>query len=86
MAQGYKTGGRKKGTPNKTTAEIREMLTKLISKEIEQVPELLSKIENPEQRLNCIIKLLPYVTPKFNSIDHNIADSNEVRAITLNID
>ncbi len=33
MAKGHKTGGRKKGTPNKVTPEIREAFRKLIEGE-----------------------------------------------------
>jgi hypothetical protein len=32
----YKTGGRTKGTPNKTTKEMRELLTRLLSETMEE--------------------------------------------------
>ena len=32
----FKTGGRKKGTPNKTTKELRELLTRLLSETMEE--------------------------------------------------
>lgn len=32
----YKTGGRTKGTPNKTTKELRELLTRLLSETMEE--------------------------------------------------
>jgi hypothetical protein len=32
----FKTGGRKKGTPNKTTKELRELLTQLLSETMEE--------------------------------------------------
>ena len=35
MAKGYKSGGRKKGTPNKLTKEIRTVLKDIIYYEIE---------------------------------------------------
>jgi len=33
-----KTGGRQKGTPNQSTAETRQLLTKVLSNEIEAIP------------------------------------------------
>jgi hypothetical protein len=32
----YKTGGRTKGTPNKTTKEMRELLTRILSETMEE--------------------------------------------------
>lgn len=58
-----KTGGRTKGTPNKTTAETKEMLQKVISKEIDNLGEMLEQLE-PLERVNAIAKLLPYIVPK----------------------
>ena len=38
--QGHKKkGGRTKGIPNKTTKELRELLTEAIEGEIERIPE-----------------------------------------------
>jgi len=60
MAQ-TKTGGRKKGTPNKVTSELRKDLKSNLESEIEEIPTLLEGIESPEKtekRLNrgCILK------------------------------
>ena len=37
MAKGNKTGGRKLGTPNKTTAELRQVITSFVSANIEDL-------------------------------------------------
>ncbi|WP_206081816.1 hypothetical protein [Maribellus sediminis] len=63
MANGYKTGGRKKGTPNKVTGTVREMITKSISKELESLPVLFSQLE-PKEKMDALIKLMPYIIPK----------------------
>lgn len=60
---GKKYGGREKGTPNKLTSELRNILKEIISTEIEALPEALKGLEAKE-RLEIIIKLLPYVLPK----------------------
>ncbi|MDF1517880.1 MAG: hypothetical protein RQ864_05590 [Lutibacter sp.] len=68
MAKGIKTGGRAKGTPNRTTAETKKMLQSIIGKEIESLSFLLDKLE-PNERINAISKLLPYIMPKQSEIN-----------------
>lgn len=63
MAKGKKTGGRKKGTPNRTTAEMREMLKAIAEDEIEALPDLLSQLK-PADRVNAIVRLIAYIMPK----------------------
>lgn len=63
MATGIKTGGRSKGTPNRTTAETKELLKTIIGKELTKLGGMLAKLE-PMERVNAISKLLPYILPK----------------------
>ena len=70
MAKGSKTGGRKQGTPNILTREIRSVLKGIIAKELETLPATIEKFE-PEKRLDIILKLLPYVLPRVNSVHMN---------------
>ncbi|MGS0747309.1 hypothetical protein [Halpernia sp. GG3] len=77
MATGIKTGGRVKGTPNKTTAETKEILQTIVMKEIDNLGEMLEKLE-PLDRVNAIAKLLPYILPKQSEIKTEITtDLNE---------
>jgi hypothetical protein len=71
MAKGIKTGGRNKGTPNKTTKEVRETLKTILLHEIEQLPDLLAQIEDPEKRVSLSIRLLPYIMPTATEVDEN---------------
>lgn len=71
MAIGIKTGGRVKGTPNKTTAETKELLQIIVSKEIDNLGEMLEKLE-PLERVNAIAKLLPYILPKQSEVKADI--------------
>tara|TARA_A100001011_G_C14003337_1_gene712392 strand:- start:321 stop:563 length:243 start_codon:yes stop_codon:yes gene_type:complete len=66
---GKKYGGRTKGTPNKLTKEIRTVLKDLIYKELDEIQEHLDSLEN-KQRIEIVIKLLPYVIPKVTAISH----------------
>lgn len=61
--KGEKTGGRKKGVPNKTTQEVREMFSQLLSENLEQLRNDLSKLE-PYQRVNALIKLSQFIVPR----------------------
>lgn len=63
MAKGIKTGGRAKGTINKATAETKELLQKIVSNEIDKIDVLLAQLQ-PKERIDAIIKLLPYIVPK----------------------
>ena len=63
MAKGYKTGGRQIGTPNKRKA-ITEIIEDLVLQEFEKIPAYIESLNNKE-RLEFIIKLLPYAGPKY---------------------
>ena len=63
MAKGYKTGGRQTGTPNKRTA-ITENIEDMVLQEFEKIPNYIESLNNKE-RLEFIIKLLPYAVPKY---------------------
>ena len=75
MATGRKTGGRKRGTPNKATKELRPVLLKVIQRELVNLSELISELE-PKDRIDAITKLLPYIMPKMKQVDH--ISNNEV--------
>ena len=64
-----KTGGRKVGTPNILTHELREILKQFVSNEIENLSkeDVLSKLTYSE-RLVFLTKILPYVLPKVQPI------------------
>ena len=67
MANGQKTGGREKGTPNKITKELRDTIKEVLESEFKILPKLLESLE-PEKRLSLIIKLLPYAVPRLETI------------------
>ena len=81
MAYGQKTGGREKGTTNKITKEIKDVLKAVIDPEIENLQKLLNKLE-PIDRINIIIKLLPFVIPKIQTIKtenkHEIQETPQI--------
>lgn len=73
MAKGKKTGGREIGTVNKTTKEIRNVLKDVINKELIDIDTLLAKLE-PKERIELVIKLIPYVLPKVESVNFSLGE------------
>jgi hypothetical protein len=65
--QGNKTGGRVAGTPNKITSELRKTLKGIVASELESLPGTLGELP-PRERLDLLIKLLPFCMPKVNQI------------------
>ena len=69
MAKGIKTGGRVAGTPNRLTKELRKVLKNLLYQELETLSSHLDSLE-PKERLEILIKLLPYAVPKIESVNY----------------
>ncbi len=67
---GKKYGGRMKGTPNKLTKEIRSVLKDILFYELENIEENLNSLE-PKDRIELVIKMMPFVLPKVQQISHS---------------
>ena len=67
MAKGFKTGGRELGTPNKTTTELRKVLKHMVDNELQNLQDNINELE-PKERIELLIKLLPYVMPKVQTV------------------
>ncbi len=65
--QGQKTGGRAAGTPNKVSGELRKTLKGIIAAELDALLTTLAELP-PRERLDLLIKLLPFALPKVNTI------------------
>ena len=66
---GNKYGGRQKGTPNRITKELRTLLKDILYQELEQIQKRLELLE-PKERIELLIKLIPYALPKVTSVSH----------------
>lgn len=78
-----KTGGRTKGTPNKTTAEIREAFNELISSKLPELSKWMDEVakDNPEKALEIIIKFSDFIIPKLQRTE--IKSQSEWPQITI---
>ena len=80
---GKKFGGRRSGVPNKTTQQSKAIVQKVINNEIDNLEVLLSKL-SAKDRVNALIKLLPFVIPKQQEISIE-APVHQLQPMTLTI-
>ena len=66
---GNKYGGRQKGTPNRITKELRSLLKDVMYDEIGALQDRLDAL-NPKERVELLVKLMPYALPKVTSVSH----------------
>lgn len=60
-------GGRKAGTPNKTTKEVKDWVSGLLTDGRARFEQSLLQV-SPEDYIKTYMGLLPYVTPKMQAI------------------
>lgn len=75
--------GRPKGAVNKTTAETKELLQKIMSNELETIEKRLELLDNKD-RIDAIIRLLPYIIPKQSEISVE-AKNNQFTPVTITL-
>ncbi len=74
--------GRPKGKPNKTTAEIKEIINQLVSNNIDKLQTDINSLE-PKERIKVICFLINYVVPKLQNIH---AETEKQTIIYLGLD
>lgn len=62
-------GGREKGTPNKKTSQMRELLEKFCYEKYPDFLESFDRILNPKERCEIYLKAQQFVSPKMNAVD-----------------
>jgi hypothetical protein len=67
--------GRKKGSANKITSNIRNVLNSFIEANQDNIQPIFDQLE-PKDKLKFIVEVLPYITPKFQSIKIEPSQSN----------
>ena len=69
-------GGRAKGTPNKTTKSMRALMTKFCEEKYEDFVLAYERIRNPKERCEVYLKAQSFVTPKLNSVDLDMKNTD----------
>ena len=79
--------GRKKGTPNKTTAEIKEIITRIVGNQLEHIEKDLDKIRktDPAEAMRLSSKFIDYVIPKQTKIDLEGDLTHKVEKVIIEI-
>lgn len=80
---GQRSTGRKKGTGNKASNEVREKFQQLVdSYSLQQMKYDLMELE-PGERLKIMAGLLDFFMPKLNRTDHSLVTDGDVIVVQL---
>ena len=76
-----KTGGRKKGTQNKVTKDLRQMITDLLEKNFERIESDFNKLGS-EKRLIVLERYLKYCLPPLQSLNVQAEIKSQLETLT----
>lgn len=80
--KGVRYGGRQKGTPNKTTASIREAVDNVLGGYMNSGLMLEDfKVLDSKERLEIAIKLMQFVAPKMKSVDVAVSSDQKLENV-----
>ena len=81
---GKKFGGREKGTPNKSTKEIRDTFKNILNSNIDNLDVWIKKVaeKNPEKAVNILLKISEFILPKLNKIEVEEMVSDDIENLT----
>lgn len=76
MGYGIKLGGRKKGTPNKTTAETRQLIQEAVNMQFDEFKKRMNTLPDKEF-CQVYIQMCKFVIPSLQSV--KIEDGSAVK-------
>lgn len=82
MANGFKTGGRGKGTENKVTSDIREKFNQLLIDNLEAISDDIKAL-SPKDRINILLQLSKFIVPQLKATE--ISTNLEFESPKINI-
>jgi len=77
-----KSGGRKLGTPNIVTNELRQNIATLLNNNFDKMQQDLNQLQ-PSNRLHCLIELYKLCLPKI--IETNDTENTNFTPITVHL-
>lgn len=79
--------GRGKGNQNKTTKEIKEVLNRVISNQLDSLEKDINKLKktDPEAAMKLSIRLLEYVIPKMNKMELSGEITTKIEKIKIEV-
>jgi hypothetical protein len=78
MAQRVKTGGRTKGTPNRSTADVRKVIAAFAEANAGLMHEKLNQIEDPAKWMDSYLRAIEYHIPKLGRTELTGADGEKL--------
>lgn len=83
-----KTGGRKKGTPNRSTEKCREAIAMLIEDNADKLAGWLDDIaeDDPKEAFKCFMSCVEYFVPKLSRAEVTGEDGAELIQINIGTD
>jgi hypothetical protein len=69
--KGKKTGGRTKGTPNRTTNELRDLIKDFVNQNISTLQSSFNEL-TPKDKLQFFEKMLSYAIPKLQNTPNTL--------------
>ncbi len=82
MANGFKSGGRKKGVENKVTSDIREKFNQLLTDSLETISDDLKEL-SPKDRINVLLQLSKFILPQLKATE--LTNNNTFETPKINI-
>lgn len=76
-----KTGGRKKGTPNTVTTDLRTFYKELLDDNRGEIIKRLKRLEDKDF-FQALDRMNRYVLPQLQSIDHSVMLTDKLEALT----
>lgn len=73
-----KTGGRRKGTPNRATQDVRAAISMLAEETVGEVRSWLAEIEDPAKRFDLWLRMIEYHIPKLGRVEHTGEGGKEI--------
>ena len=58
------------------TKDLRNQLKELVKTELDKLPDTLENME-PKERLEIVLKLMPFVLPKVKGVNHSLGEPDE---------
>lgn len=89
MADGYKTGGRKPGTPNKATSAAREAIGRFVDANADKLGDWLDEVyakDGAKVAIQCFASFVEFHVPKLARNELSGTDGGPIRIVAGPLD
>lgn len=76
---------RPKGSLNKTTLEIKQIIHEALSSHLDSISDYINALETPKDKIDAICKLMPYIAPKLREIEVTGITQKQIDSIEVTI-